>query len=462
MFARIPIVTGLAAAVAMMGTGLGATASAQPSRLAAAEAVLTAGGFVGAQGTYRATLERRLLDTRSGNGAPKAPVGAGGEISVLIVGRGDVPTGVSAVVLNLTAVSPSANTFLTAYPSGTDRPSTSNLNVVAGKNRANLVTVPVGSDGRLRVYNATGTTHVVADVMGYYYGQAETNDGHQTGSKYFTIDPERLFDSRSDGGALSPGEQLTVSSDFGADAENVAALAMNVTALGGSRPGYLSAGSTYFNGNVPAYSTLNYSTGQVVANMAVGGSGVSGTAVGFTVTNGGSGTVHVLLDLVGIYLYGQSDGLRFRPLAPRRIIDTRSGIGGPAQPIGPGEARQQKAPSTVAGSDTFALVANTTVVRPNASTYVTLYDNDLPRPGVSNVNAAKGEVAANSTFVPLGFDELFRVHNAGGSAPVVIDVFGSFESQNDAFASTLRSQLLSGTPGDSTRPGAASTRVERK
>ena len=159
---------------------------------------------MGAQGTYKALDPARVLDTRTGNGAAKGLVGAGREVSVLVSGRGGVPAGVSAVVLNLTAVAPSTNTFLTAYPSGTARPATSSLNLVARANRANLVTVPVGSDGRVRVYNSTGTTHVLADVMGYYHGQASPATG--IGAQYYNLDPkpERWFDSRSDGGAIAP------------------------------------------------------------------------------------------------------------------------------------------------------------------------------------------------------------------------------------------------------------------
>ena len=74
-----------------------------------------------------------------------------------------------------------------------------------------------------------------------------------------------------------------------------------------------------------------------------------------------------------------------------------------------------------------ATAAATSPASPTTSTYVTVYDADLGKPGVSNLNAARGETAANSTFVPLSIDTQFRVHNAAGSAPVIMDVFGSFD-----------------------------------
>ena len=38
---------------------------------------------------------------------------------------------------------------------------------------ANLVTVPIGSGGKVRIFNAAGSTHVVADVVGYYHSAAQ-------------------------------------------------------------------------------------------------------------------------------------------------------------------------------------------------------------------------------------------------------------------------------------------------
>lgn len=66
----------------------------------------------------------RILDTRNGTGGSAAPVGPGQPITVQVTGVGGVPsTGVSAVMLNLTATGPSADTYLTATPRGRPRPS---------------------------------------------------------------------------------------------------------------------------------------------------------------------------------------------------------------------------------------------------------------------------------------------------------------------------------------------------
>ncbi len=46
-------------------------------------------------------------------------------------------------------------------------PTTSNLNLAPNVIKANLVFVPVGADGKVRIFNFQGSTDVVADVVGY-------------------------------------------------------------------------------------------------------------------------------------------------------------------------------------------------------------------------------------------------------------------------------------------------------
>jgi hypothetical protein len=121
-----------------------------------------------APGRYIALSPRRVLDTRDGTGAPLARVGQEA-LPVTLLGRGGVPSsGVSGVMLNVTAVTPTANTFVTVYPSGTDRPLASNLNVVAGQVIPNMVLARVGSDGSVMIYNNGGVIDLVADVVGYF------------------------------------------------------------------------------------------------------------------------------------------------------------------------------------------------------------------------------------------------------------------------------------------------------
>lgn len=116
----------------------------------------------------------RLLDTRGqatvdGQGLGSGSLGPGRSVDVTVNGRHGIPaTGVSAVVLNLTAVAPSADTFLSAYATDAVRPASSVVNVVTGETRPNLAVVEVGTEGKVRIYNRNGTVDVVADVVGWF------------------------------------------------------------------------------------------------------------------------------------------------------------------------------------------------------------------------------------------------------------------------------------------------------
>jgi hypothetical protein len=118
---------------------------------------------------FRAMAPLRALDTRTGRGGPRGAMGPDGVIALWVAGAGRaVPADAAAVVMTLTSTGASATTYLSTWPGGTARPAASDLNVRRGQTTANLVVVPVGADGTVNVYNRFGTTHVVADVVGYY------------------------------------------------------------------------------------------------------------------------------------------------------------------------------------------------------------------------------------------------------------------------------------------------------
>lgn len=105
----------------------------------------------------------RLLDTRTGGRA----LGPGGTVRVKVTGAAGVPEGARSVLVNLTAVRPTAGGFLTAYAAGTPRPATSVVNFTADTIVPNLAFVPVSADGWIEIYNHTGTTDAVVDLQGY-------------------------------------------------------------------------------------------------------------------------------------------------------------------------------------------------------------------------------------------------------------------------------------------------------
>ena len=106
---------------------------------------------------------------------------------IVVTGRGGVPaTGVDSVAINVTATNPTTASFLTVWPTGTPRPTASNLNFDTGQTIPNLAIAKVGTDGRISIYNLAGTVDVIIDVVGWF----------PTGGGYTSLTPARLADTR--------------------------------------------------------------------------------------------------------------------------------------------------------------------------------------------------------------------------------------------------------------------------
>ncbi len=79
-----------------------------------------------------------------------------------------MPSGASAVLVNLTATGTTAGSFLTVWPAGAAAPLASSLNWAAGATIPNSVTAKLGPTGGISVRNAAGDVHVLADTAGWY------------------------------------------------------------------------------------------------------------------------------------------------------------------------------------------------------------------------------------------------------------------------------------------------------
>jgi hypothetical protein len=128
------------------------------------------GYFGPSGGTIVPLTPVRLLDTRTGQGVSVAgQVAPDGVVNLQVLGQGNVPlSGPQTVVLNVTVAAPESGGYLTVYPEG-DAPYASNVNFVPGQTIPNLVIARIGSDGRVRILNASpGRSHVIADVVAWF------------------------------------------------------------------------------------------------------------------------------------------------------------------------------------------------------------------------------------------------------------------------------------------------------
>ncbi|MGL5818274.1 MAG: hypothetical protein ACRCYR_11965 [Phycicoccus sp.] len=393
---------------------------------------LAGAGAVDATGTYyRLGSPTRFLDTRSSGS--RQPLGNGASTTVQIGGRSGIPSsGVSAVVLNVTAVSTTATGYFTLWPSGGSRPTVSSINFPRAWTGANLVTVPVSSAGAVSLYNSGGSAHALVDVLGWYAKDDSVRASKGMGTQLQALTPTRMYDSRAAGpgsGVFYDGDYIDFEDDFGtAFNPLVRAYAMNITAVSATRPGYVTAWSG--SGTRPNTSTVNYEAGVVAPNMAVVPTSLwPDGKVRLRLENFGSGSVHLIADLVGVYTQDEASGLRFRPLpspAPRRILDTRNGTG-LSGTFAQGATRTLDA-SSIIGADSAMVVGNVTGIAPASNTYLTIWDGESARPTVSNINVSTGKVRAASVFAPLSGPGGFDIFNAGGRMNVLFDAAGTFEN----------------------------------
>ncbi|MFD0585798.1 hypothetical protein [Dactylosporangium darangshiense] len=105
---------------------------------------------------FRPALPTRLIDTRQ-SGA------VGPDSSVTVTGPA-----AHALALNITGVQPTTSTYLTVWPAGETRPTSSTLNLNPGEIRSNAAITGLGTGNRCSVYNAGGSTHVVVDLAGTF------------------------------------------------------------------------------------------------------------------------------------------------------------------------------------------------------------------------------------------------------------------------------------------------------
>lgn len=254
-----------------------------------------AGYFIDGPGTepggFVPLSPSRILDTRTTGGA----VAAGQSRDLQVTGAGGVPgSNVSAVVLNVTVTDTTAGGFLTVYPSGTTKPLASNLNWAAGTTVPNLVTVKLGSNGKVSLFQSgPGTAQVIVDVAGYYVGGTPTKVG-----MFVALDPSRVLDTRTTGKvAARANAGLSILGKGGIPTSRVAAVVLNATATDTTAAGYLTVFPSAYV--MPYASTLNWNAGATVPNLVTVKLNTYGT---LSFYNGSAGPSQFIADTAGYYL----------------------------------------------------------------------------------------------------------------------------------------------------------------
>jgi hypothetical protein len=299
-------------------------------------------------------------------------------------------TGAKSVALNVTVTDATDAGYVTVWGDG-PQPDTSNVNIErAGQTVPNLVVVPVGADGKVRLFSDSGA-HLLADVAAWW----------GDGSGLQPLKASRLLDTRN-GSKPSPGSttDMKVAGRGGAPASGSMVAVLNVTVTDATGPGFV---TVWGDGKRPETSNLNAAeAGRTIANLVVVPVGADGMVHLFS----DAGT-HLLVDLTGVFVSGVAVE------APNRVLDTRSS----AKPK-PGSV---VVVPLVVPAGTRAVVLNVTATRATGPGYLTVWP-DGAQPTSSNLNIEYADqTVPNLVIVPVGADGSIRVFTDAGT-DLIVDV----------------------------------------
>lgn len=158
---------GVRANTAVVKVGTGGRIGIQMAETSSDVIVDVLGSFGAYGGKVTTITPERIVDSRGGLGTPQRPWAEGETRNIAVAGRGSVPRNATGVIANITATNTTAWGFLSAWPAGAKKPSSSNVNFLGGQTVPNLVMLKLGANGSLSIFNGPGSANVIVDVMGY-------------------------------------------------------------------------------------------------------------------------------------------------------------------------------------------------------------------------------------------------------------------------------------------------------
>jgi hypothetical protein len=316
--------------------------------------------------------------------------------------RGGVPAAVTigsdvtAVSANFTVDRPAAPGFLTVYNCSATVPTVSTLNFTTGAAVPNQAFVPLAG-GKLCLFSPVDTD-IIIDINGLL------RSGSGGAAGFVPLAPARLYDTRD--AAIEPLQagverRIQVEGVGGGAPATASAVAVNLTVVTPADFGFLQA-YPCDAARRPEVSNLNFTPLENRPNTAVVPTAADGSiCVVSTVAT------ELLVDIAGYFVAGK--GYQFTPLAPVRLLDTRSVFAELNPVTGGGRlVAGQVVPIQVAGvrgvpAGAKAVSVNLTAAEPEREGFVTAYPCAGAIPNVSNLNTSPARPAiANGSLVPLG------------------------------------------------------------
>lgn len=392
----------------------------------------------------------RVLNTQNGTGGYSSPMAAYTWRSIPIDGQAGVAaSGVSAVAVNFSVVSPATTGYIFADKTGVATPNTSTtyMAYIAGASQSNSAVIPVGADGQIQV-ETSSIVDLIIDVQGYYTAGSTAAGG------YTPVPATDIADTRNGTGGLTVGKIATGSTvtaqvtGAGGVLANASGVMLDITESDGtSSGGWLTpypAGTTRPQTSLdwPASSNREWT---VPVDLTTATSGK------VTVYIGAGGPVNVWFTVEGYFTASNGADIpgQLTPAATR-VYQTLS----PSTPLAAAGVRTVQITGMnglpVAGNGITAVAANITVIAPaSGAGYIQAYADNTSARGATMQFPASA-TTSGMTIVPVGSDGGIDIQNNSGAAiNFVVDIEGWYSSVSGAVPSgkttTQQSITLQGT-----------------
>ncbi|MFD5148415.1 PKD domain-containing protein [Streptomyces sp. NPDC058401] len=310
--------------------------------------------------------------------------------------------------------------------------------------------------GTSHAYKSPGdyqVTLTLQDSKGAKSTVAKTVKARYAPSGYVASEPFRLLDTRTtntpvQGGYPVPVQLPNSTAIRGHELSGgMASAVLNVTVTGATEDTHL---SIWPSGQPrPATSNVNVVAGGTSSNTVTVPVGADGKIQAQL----NSGKASVIVDFVGYYQ--PNIGERFSPLAPTRVLDTRTTGGA----LGGGKTRTVK----VAGvngipADATAVALNLTSTGATQEAFVSAYPDPAKRPTTSNLNVEPGKDKSNQAIVPVGPNGTITLYTNTGSTHLILDAVGYYGKDGKAlFTPVVPKRLADTRTTGKLAPGATTT-----
>jgi fibronectin type III domain protein len=414
---RSPVATSVVALAFLFASCAGLAMSSPGIAVAAGSTPV----LMPAAGQFVSTPVVRVLDTRYGTGGvPVAPMSAGATLTFPVAGVFGIPASASAVVLDVTALNPTATGYLSAYDADTADPGVASVGVRQGHMTNQTTTAEVSSEDTVSLTNhSSGSSDITASIVGYY----TEGSAAAAGDTYFGVPWSEIGGTVN----IAAGGNYTFQiSGQGGIATGADTAVLQVNAINATASGYLDiypAGTSD-----PNVSALGYNSDTFYRDVEYAPLSSSGQ---ITISNHGTESVGVTIWPRGYFMPPSTTpaGAEYWPLYPQAVFGTAT--------AGTQLAANASATFQVTGTGNIPASGVAEVSEDVVATNPTSIGNiaegpadGTARPIVSYLNADSAYAGYDdglvSTLSPSGEETI--TNNGSGTVDVQVAVTGWFQA----------------------------------